>query len=138
MSIDTKPLLEICDQIAGEIGAVVTIFAEKGEIVASSRRNRIGDFHAGAAKIMAGEASSFEVTSEEAARDPTMLEGCTGPIEFDGKRVLCVGARMGATHFLMKSFPRVAAEMALNVLAYNLTRLMNILGIAPLINAMRA
>jgi transposase len=38
--------------------------------------------------------------------------------------------RMGATHFLMKTLPRVASEMALHVLAYNLTRLMNmVLGI---------
>jgi len=33
-----------------------------------------------------------------------------------------IKARMGATHFLMKTLPRVAAEMALHVLAYNLTR----------------
>jgi transposase len=45
---------------------------------------------------------------------------------------------MGATHFLMKSLPRVASEMALHVLAYNLTRVMNIFGIVPLIKAMRA
>jgi transposase len=37
----------------------------------------------------------------------------------------------------MKRLPRVATEMALHVLAYNLTRVMNIFGIAPLINAMR-
>jgi len=30
--------------------------------------------------------------------------------------------RMGATHFLTKTLPKVAAEMALSVLAYNLTR----------------
>jgi hypothetical protein len=30
-----------------------------------------------------------------------------------------IKARMGATHFLMKTLPRVAAEMALHVLAYN-------------------
>jgi transposase len=46
--------------------------------------------------------------------------------------------RMGATHFLMKTLPRVATEMALHVLAYNLTRVMNILGIQPLIAAIRA
>ena len=49
-----------------------------------------------------------------------------------------IKSRMGATHFLMKTLPRVATEMALHVLAYNLTRVMNILGIAPLINAIRA
>jgi hypothetical protein len=37
-----------------------------------------------------------------------------------------IKARMGATHFLMKRLPNVAAEMALHVLAYNLTRVMNI------------
>jgi transposase len=44
-------------------------------------------------------------------------------------------ARMGATHFLTKTLPKVAAEMALSVLAYNLTRVMNIVGIKPLIAA---
>jgi transposase len=46
--------------------------------------------------------------------------------------------RMGATHFLMKRLPKVATEMALHVLAYNLTRVMNILGVQPLLMAMRA
>jgi transposase len=46
--------------------------------------------------------------------------------------------RMGATHFLMKRLPKVATEMALHVLAYNLTRVINILGVQPLITAMRA
>ena len=45
---------------------------------------------------------------------------------------------MGATHFQMKTLPKVATEMALHVLAYNLKRVMNILGIAPLIAAIRA
>jgi hypothetical protein len=49
-----------------------------------------------------------------------------------------IKARMGATHFLTKTLPRVATEMALHVLAYNLTRVMNILGAKPLIAAMRA
>jgi transposase len=49
-----------------------------------------------------------------------------------------IKARMGATHFLMKTLPRVATEMALHVLAYNLTRVMNIIGIAPLIAAVQA
>ena len=44
-------------------------------------------------------------------------------------------ARMGATHFLTKTLPKVAAEMALSVLAYNLTRVMNIVGTKPLMAA---
>jgi hypothetical protein len=46
--------------------------------------------------------------------------------------------RMGATHFLMKTLPRVASEMALCVLAYNLTRVMNIVGIKSLMAAIGA
>jgi Transposase DDE domain len=45
---------------------------------------------------------------------------------------------MGATHFLMKTLPKVATEMALHVLAYNLTRVMNIVGIKPLLVAIQA
>src|SRR5215468_3705081 len=49
-----------------------------------------------------------------------------------------IKARMGATHFLVKTLPRVAAEMALHVLTYNLTRVMNIMGVRPLLAAMKA
>ena len=46
--------------------------------------------------------------------------------------------RMGATHFLMKRLKNVATEMALSVLGYNLTRVLNIVGVKPLIEAIRA
>jgi hypothetical protein len=45
---------------------------------------------------------------------------------------------MGATHFLMKTLPKVASEMALSVLAYNLTRVENIVGTRALLAAIRA
>jgi transposase len=45
--------------------------------------------------------------------------------------------RMGAKHFLMKRLPKVATEMALHVLVYNLTRVINIIGCQPLLAAMR-
>ena len=43
---------------------------------------------------------------------------------------------MGATHFLMKRLPKVATEMALNVLAYNMKRVMAIIGVAGLLQAL--
>ena len=49
-----------------------------------------------------------------------------------------IKARMGATHFAMKTLPKVVTEMALSVLAYNLTRVINIVGIQPLMAAIRA
>jgi transposase len=45
---------------------------------------------------------------------------------------------MGATHFLMKTLPKVATEMALHVLAYNLTRVLNIFGVKSILAAVRA
>jgi hypothetical protein len=45
---------------------------------------------------------------------------------------------MGYTHFLTKTLPRVKTEMSLHVLAYNLKRVMNILGTGSLLKAMRA
>jgi hypothetical protein len=42
---------------------------------------------------------------------------------------------MGSTHFLTKTRPRIAAEMAFAVLAYNLMRVMNIVGTRPLMAA---
>jgi transposase len=40
--------------------------------------------------------------------------------------------RMGATHFVMKRMPNVQAEMSLHVLAYNLKRVINIVGVPAL------
>lgn len=44
---------------------------------------------------------------------------------------------MGATHFLTKTLHRVSSEMSLHVLAYNLKRVMKLLGIGGLIDAIR-
>ena len=45
---------------------------------------------------------------------------------------------MGSTHFQMKTIKRVSAEMSLHVLAYNLKRVINILGTKQLIEAIQA
>ena len=47
-------------------------------------------------------------------------------------------AWMGATHFKMRTLEKVRTEMSLHVLAYNLKRVIAILGPGPLIQAMRA
>jgi hypothetical protein len=45
---------------------------------------------------------------------------------------------MGATHFQMKTLKNVGTEMALHVLAYNMKRVISILGVAGLMEAIRA
>ncbi len=47
-------------------------------------------------------------------------------------------AWMGSTQFLTRMLKQVSAEMSLHVLAYNLKRVMSILGIKPLIQTMQA
>ena len=47
-------------------------------------------------------------------------------------------AWMGHTHFLTKTLPRVSTEMSLHILAYNLKRVMAIMGAQPLMAAIRA
>jgi hypothetical protein len=49
-----------------------------------------------------------------------------------------IKAWMGATHFQMRRLTKVASEMALHVLAYNMKRVMQILGVGGLMAAMRA
>ena len=44
---------------------------------------------------------------------------------------------MGSTHFLMRGLRHVATEMSLHVLAYNLKRVINLLGMAKTMKAMR-
>ena len=45
---------------------------------------------------------------------------------------------MGATHFQMKTLKNVGTEMALHVLAYNMKRVISILGVGGLMEAIRA
>lgn len=49
-----------------------------------------------------------------------------------------MGKLTGAIHFLTKTLARVRTEMSLHVLAYNLKRVIAILGTASLMKAMRA
>ena len=46
-------------------------------------------------------------------------------------------AWMGHTHFLMKGLPKVSTEMSLCGLAYNLKRMISMLGVTPLIATIR-
>jgi transposase len=49
-----------------------------------------------------------------------------------------IKAWMGATHFLTRGLKRVSTEMSLHILAYNLKRMISILGVRPLLEVIRA
>jgi hypothetical protein len=48
-----------------------------------------------------------------------------------------IKAWMGATHFQLKTLERVSTEMSLHVLAYNMKRVLQIMGAAPLMEAIQ-
>jgi transposase len=77
----------------------------------------------------------LEAVQERLDRDPDAMRRRRETVEHPFGTIK---ARMGATHFLCKTLPKVAAEMALHVLAYNLTRVLNIMGVRPLLAAIRA
>jgi hypothetical protein len=49
-----------------------------------------------------------------------------------------IKAWMGSTHFLTRTLKRVRTEMSLHILAYNIKRVIAIIGVGPLLQAIRA
>ncbi|MGB8392968.1 MAG: IS5/IS1182 family transposase, partial [Pseudolabrys sp.] len=47
-------------------------------------------------------------------------------------------AWMGSTHFLTRTLEKVSTEMSLQVLAYNMKRMINIFGVKPLMQTIAA
>jgi len=77
----------------------------------------------------------LEAAEDRLNRDPTKMLTRKQTVEHPFGTIK---AWMGATHFQMKTLKHVSTEMSLHVLAYNLKRVMNILGIRPLIRAIQA
>jgi PAS domain S-box-containing protein len=114
VSNDAAPeiLQELCDTIANEIQAIVSIMGEGGRIIASSARERIGDVHDGAARIMSGEIDEYSVTAEEAARSRAMREGYNLAIDFRGQRLWSLA--IAASLEKARPFGRLAREWVIS------------------------
>lgn len=68
-------------------------------------------------------------------RDPEKMRTRRSTVEYPYGTIK---AWMGATHFLTKTLSRVSTEISLHVLAYNLKRMMRIMGTGSLIQAIQA
>ena len=77
----------------------------------------------------------LETKEARLERDPQLMQVRRQTVEHPYGTIK---AWMGATHFLTKTLKHVSTEMSLHVLAYNLKRVMNILGVKPLIHAIQA
>jgi methyl-accepting chemotaxis protein len=82
---------ELCDLLAGELGFVCSFMGERGVILASSAKERIGSVHDGAARIMRREVDFIRVTSEQAAASAGMREGFNVGIDYEGRRLVSMG-----------------------------------------------
>ncbi len=82
---------ELCDVFSEELNLTCSFMAEKGRIVASSARERIGTIHGIAGRIMAGEMDEYGVSAAEAARSEGMREGVNMAIDYEGYRLINFG-----------------------------------------------
>jgi len=77
----------------------------------------------------------LEVHEQRMSRNPTMMQLRKQTVEHPFGTIK---SWMGMHHFKTKTRKRVSTEMSLHVLAYNLTRMINIMGMKPLIAAIEA
>jgi methyl-accepting chemotaxis protein len=90
-ALDIAFVQGLCDRFAGEFGNVVSIMGLGGTILASSMHQRIGNPHALAAKVMAGEADEVLVSRWQAWRSKNMRPGCNTALDFRGRRIANLG-----------------------------------------------
>ena len=77
----------------------------------------------------------LEIHEQRMNENPTMMQLRKQTVEHPFGTIK---AWMGMSHFKTKTLKRVSTEMSLHVLAYNLTRMINIIGVKPLIRAIQA
>ena len=79
--------------------------------------------------------SVLEMVQQNMNRQPTMMQIRKQTVEHPYGTLK---NWMGATHFQMRGLNRVATEMSLHVLAYNLRRMITIFGVESLMKIVRA
>jgi len=76
----------------------------------------------------------LDALQERQDRDPTKMQTRRETVEHPFGTIK---AWMGYTHFQTKTLSRVNTEMSLHVLTYNMKRVINIMGIEPIMQAIR-
>ncbi len=89
--ISTELANRIVDIISSFTGNNVNVMDDKGIIIATKQKHRLGTVHEGAKKIMNMEADFVSITEEDAEKMEGVMPGYNGPIEIDGKRIGCIG-----------------------------------------------
>lgn len=90
-ALDIPFIQGLCDRFASEFGHNVSVMGKGGVILASNLRERIGNVHASASRVMAGEVDEVLVSNWQAMRSATMRPGCNTALDFRGQRVANLG-----------------------------------------------
>lgn len=69
----------------------VNVMDEKGIIIATKQKQRLGQIHEGAKKIVEGKADFVAISEKDAQNMEGVMPGYNGPIEIDGQRIGCIG-----------------------------------------------
>src|SRR5687768_11026471 len=90
-TLDTAFVQGLCDRFSVEFGLTVSVMGKDGAILASSARERIGNRHEVAARIVNGEMDELLVSRWQALRSRTMRPGCNTALNFRGCRIASLG-----------------------------------------------
>ncbi|WP_282706829.1 sugar diacid recognition domain-containing protein [Natroniella acetigena] len=69
----------------------IQFMGKEGEIIATTQPHRLGTIHEGARKIMLGTIEYASITKEDAEEIEGVLPGYSGPIEYQGEIIACIG-----------------------------------------------
>ncbi|KAJ50535.1 hypothetical protein BD780_000457 [Clostridium tetanomorphum] len=72
-------------------GKNVNVMGEEGEIIATAQKERLGNIHEAAKKIIDGEIDSASITIDEAKNLQGVLPGYNGPVIVKNEIVGCIG-----------------------------------------------
>ncbi len=81
-------IVSILNKITGND---IQFMGNGGEIIATTQPYRLGTIHEGAKRVMNYQTDFAAITTEDAKTMEGVLPGYTGPIEFNGKRIACIG-----------------------------------------------
>lgn len=96
--MNLKLAQEMCDVIKRESSFDVIMVGSDGKIFAASSRNRIGQLHAVAKKVMDGVLSEGIVSNEDAKENPTLKPGISSPVQYNNENVLVLGITGNPEH----------------------------------------
>lgn len=101
---------QIVDILHSATGLPIHIMGEKGEIIATTNPERLGDIHEVAGEIISGKRDSAVVTQEMAEQNKLLRPGWNYPAEVNGKRV-CVVSCTGDPE-LVEPYAIIGAKFA--------------------------